>query len=475
MPVSPRTTAAFTPHSGSRNKRCGALIPAIIKSCDIMSISLSINNKSVSISETASWTAKGGLAVLDQGLFAGTNFIANLLLARWLAPSEYGAFAVAYSVFLLFGTLYSSFLTEPMLVYGPGKYFSRIQQYLGFLLRGHFAISASLSVMLFAVGLAVGRFYPMVGWALAGVALAAPWILLVWFARSAFYVGSKPGWPAAGGAIYCAGLLSLVAMLRAMGHLTPFSALAAMGGASLVVSALLLSRMRVRWRQSLDAKESRTVVASHWGYGRWVAPSRAAAWVPTNIYFAILPLWFGLSDAGGLKALLNFSMPIVHTMTALGVLILPTLVRNQSKNGRSGITHTVRWFFALSFMGTIVYAALLWIFRDQALYLLYGEKYQHCSSLTFLLACLVPFGSCLAEPYSRALVAVERPDLMFKSSAAGGVVAIVLGVPLVAAFGLTGALAGVSIAGIVFGLMSFLYYKKECAAYVSASPAYVQT
>ncbi|HUZ48082.1 MAG TPA: polysaccharide biosynthesis C-terminal domain-containing protein [Terriglobia bacterium] len=440
-----------------------------------MNISISINNKSLSISETASWTAKGGLAVLDQGLFAGTNFITNLLLARWLAPNEYGAFALAYSVFLLFGTLYSSFLTDPMLVYGPGKYFSRLQQYLGLLLRGHFLISASLGIMLCTVALAVGRFYPMVGWALAGVALAAPWILLVWFARSAFYIESKPGWPAAGGAIYCAGLLAWIALLHAMGGLTPFSAIVAMGGAGLVVSALLLSRMRTHWRQSFDAAGTRYVAASHWSYGRWVAPSRATAWVPTNIYFAILPLWFGLSDAGALKALLNFSLPVIHTLTALGVLLLPSLIRSRSKDGRQGVTHTVHWFFALSLMGTIVYAALLWIFRNQALYLLYGEKYEHYSSLTFLLACLVPFGSCLAEPYSRALVAIERPDLMFKSSVAGGIVAIVLGVPLVAAFGLTGALAGVSVAGIVFGFMSYFYYKRECAAGASASPAYVQT
>ena len=33
------------------------------------------------------WVGKGSLAVLDQGLFAGSNFLLNVLLARWLAPS----------------------------------------------------------------------------------------------------------------------------------------------------------------------------------------------------------------------------------------------------------------------------------------------------------------------------------------------------------------------------------------------------
>jgi hypothetical protein len=38
-------------------------------------------------SRIISWTTKGGPAILDQGLFAGTNFVANILLARWLSPA----------------------------------------------------------------------------------------------------------------------------------------------------------------------------------------------------------------------------------------------------------------------------------------------------------------------------------------------------------------------------------------------------
>ena len=434
--------------------------------------SLFLNRRSETLAATASWTAKGGLAVIDQGLFAGTNFLTNLLLARWLAPADYGAFALAYSVFLLFGTLYSSFLTEPMLLYGPGKYFSRIQQYLGLLLRGHFSIAGSLSVMLLATALVVGHFYSVVGWALAGVALAAPFVLFTWFVRGAFYIWSKPAWPASGGLVYCATLLGAIIVLQDTGHLNPFNALAAMGGAGLIVCLLLLPRLGVHWRQTLGSSGLREVAADHWGYARWVAPSRASAWVPTNVYFAVLPVWFGLSQAGALKALLNFSMPVIHTLSALGVLILPVLVRRRRKNGDRSVSQTVRWYFGLALMGTVVYAALLWTFRDQALNLLYGGKYQNFSSLTFMLTCVAPLGACLAEPYYRALVAIERPDLMFKSSAVGCVVALGLGVPLVAVFGLNGALAGVLVSGMAGGMMSYFYYQRECPAGASPAPAH---
>ena len=40
------------------------------------------------------WIARGTWAVADQGFFAAGSVLLNVLLARWLAPQEYGAFAV---------------------------------------------------------------------------------------------------------------------------------------------------------------------------------------------------------------------------------------------------------------------------------------------------------------------------------------------------------------------------------------------
>ena len=55
-----------------------------------------------------SWLGCGMWAIIDQGLFALVSVLLNLLLASWLAPAEYGAFAVAYSVFLLLGAVHTA-------------------------------------------------------------------------------------------------------------------------------------------------------------------------------------------------------------------------------------------------------------------------------------------------------------------------------------------------------------------------------
>ena len=87
-----------------------------------------------------SWATKGGFALIDQALFAGANFLVNILLARWLTPTEYGAFALAYSVFLLLGTFHTAIFTEPMMVFGAGKHAEQFEKYLGILLRGHLSL-----------------------------------------------------------------------------------------------------------------------------------------------------------------------------------------------------------------------------------------------------------------------------------------------------------------------------------------------
>ena len=77
--------------------------------------------------------------MIDRGLFSLSNFAINVVLARWLPPHDYGAFTLAYAVFLLLGAAHTSFLSDPMLVFGAGTYRERWPGYVRVLLRAHWA------------------------------------------------------------------------------------------------------------------------------------------------------------------------------------------------------------------------------------------------------------------------------------------------------------------------------------------------
>src|SRR6516225_275518 len=85
------------------------------------------------------WAMKGGLAILDQGLISGSNFLIGILLARWLLPASYGAYALASGVFILLTMLYGSLLLEPMGVFGGSTYRHCLRGYLRSLLWVHLA------------------------------------------------------------------------------------------------------------------------------------------------------------------------------------------------------------------------------------------------------------------------------------------------------------------------------------------------
>src|SRR5580704_17227904 len=125
------------------------------------------------------WLNRGSLAILDQGLISGSNFLVSILLARWLAPDFYGAYAVAFGILVLLTLVYSALILEPMSVYGGAVYRSSLLGYVKSLLKMHAAVSLVFALLVSAGAILVsysGRHSGLAG-ALLGVAIAAPCVL----------------------------------------------------------------------------------------------------------------------------------------------------------------------------------------------------------------------------------------------------------------------------------------------------------
>ena len=109
-----------------------------------------------------------------------------MLLARWLTPEGYGAFTVAYILFLLIGAVFGGLIVEPMLVYGAGRFRDRVPAYLRVLLGGHvlFTLAAGAVLGLAAGGIALSGRAAMAG-ELGTLAVAQGAILFLWLMRRA--------------------------------------------------------------------------------------------------------------------------------------------------------------------------------------------------------------------------------------------------------------------------------------------------
>jgi O-antigen/teichoic acid export membrane protein len=389
------------------------------------------------------WGTKGGLALADQALFAGAQFALNIVLARWLTVSGYGVFAVAYAVYLLASSVHSALLVEPMVVFGSGRYFERRKSYLEIVLRGHTLLVVPAALLLFVAGFVATRWSgPLVGHSLYALGVALPLTLLSELTRRAFYLEMRPGRAALGGAIYFGALLLLAFGLRAEQFLTPATAILAMGAAAFLTASVQLALLGSHWPATAADLPARTVFSEHWNYGRWILAAVFPSWTLLNLSYLILPAWFGLSAAAGLKAMMNLAMPSRQVLVALGGLLLPLIVRHKHRGGARRVRETTRRVTSIFLAGAAAYLALLWLFRFQIIHLLYGGKYAEYSGLPVLLVGLIPLVTSWTVTLGAAISANERTDLVFRANVIAGAVSLTLGTWLTVSEGVTGAIAG---------------------------------
>jgi len=274
-------------------------------------------------SEALLWAGRGFWAVADQALFAGTNFLVSILLARWLEPAAYGAFSTAYALFLLLGTLHTGLWTEPMLVYGSGRFREAFSAYQALLIRYHWRFGLLVFVVFLVLG---GLFWSLKGRELAlsflGLSVAAPAVLYLWLVRRGAYVHLNPRLAALGGGLYLFLFLGLAGFLFRAQLLNEATAFLAMALASALAAEAIRWRLRGRAPTQVAPSE---VWALHWGYGRWALLAGALSWIPANLPLVALGGLKGLEAAGVFRAAYNLFMPVLHFQTALNALFFPSL------------------------------------------------------------------------------------------------------------------------------------------------------
>lgn len=388
----------------------------------------------------AAWASKGVLALTDQGLIAAANFLVALLLARQVPRAEYGAYALAFEVFLLMVVVYSAFILEPMSVFGPSQYKHCLREYMGTILRLHVWVTLFTIAV---VGSAAGVVYwfngnHILARALVGVAVAGPCVLFFWVVRRTYYLNLLPGLAAIGAMVYSGVLLSGLFFCYRLHLLSPMVVFLLMSAAALVTGPVLLTRLNKRLSTGANPPATDDVVRRHWTYGRWALASSITTWGTGAIFYFGVSTFCGLAITGELKALLNLSSPIGQGFAAISLLSLPYASRLQQSAGTGSLKRLVGRLTVLYAGGTAAYFAGVILFGRQILHLLYGDKYA--SVVIFIplvgLAMVLRLASTSQAVVLRAL---QSPNLVFASYSASAIVAAVVGIPAIWAFGLRGA------------------------------------
>jgi O-antigen/teichoic acid export membrane protein len=382
----------------------------------------------------ASWT------IVDQALLGVANFAATLVLARWLAPVDYGGYTLATAVFWTVLPPYAGLLAEPILVFGVVRFRDQLASYLTVLILFHCCLAALIVFGFAAAGLCLLFSGSEVsGFGLLGYALAAPVFPVLWLLRCTLYAQSEPRRAAGAAAIYMAGMFAILYLLYRSALLSPFTAPLATAGASVVAVVYVIAVQRFRLLSLWPGRDfALRVVSAHWRYGRWASVTQAVEAFRSNFFYLLVPLLVGLEANAALRVLIVLIMPMIQAILGVRLLLVPALGRMQE---RGHVAVLIRKALILLLVGATLYAILIAEFGGNLMDLLYSGRYVQYARFAWLVG-LIPLPFVAMEVLGSDLRARERPDLILWANIISMAVTVVCGGAAVAAWGLLGAILG---------------------------------
>jgi O-antigen/teichoic acid export membrane protein len=373
----------------------------------------------------------------DQCVASASNFAVGIVVARISGPAGLGAFALAYTVWILLTTIHRSMITDPMAILGDMRGDEKDE----FVRRG-FAADVTLGLMAAGIIAAVGTALLIVGQHTFGIGLlsVAPWIIMLDLQDYWRWIGFMQGDPhkslvndvlftavqaVAFGVVFVAGLHSVFAVVSAWG----------LGAAVAAVYGLRQFSVRP------SIRGGGTFLWSRWPISRWLASERAASWGGTQLYLIIAGVMLGPTALGGLKAAQGLvAGPTTLVINAGGSFGLPEATKQLAERGWPGMVKVSRFVSGAGVAVSVVCGIVILIFAPQLLHLLYGEQFVQYAAAARLFALSVTISAFAVGPII-TLTATRRVGLLFVIQLGRVAVAVGSVVVLAPTYGVTGAAA----------------------------------
>jgi O-antigen/teichoic acid export membrane protein len=409
------------------------------------------------------WGRQSAISLLDQGLTSAASFGLNVLLARWMAAEDYGAFAVAFAGCLFVSGFHNVLLLEPLSVMGPSKYAAQLGEYFRAQLVIHFILVGFLSAAMLLVGVLLSRagLRSSLSNAVVGSSLALPFLLLLWLARRMCYVARRPAVAVFGSATHLCFLAGAMFLLHHFTQVRAFASFLLVGCGSAMAACLVLLKLGLRkLGKPTDPGMSWTaVLRQNWGYGRWLTLTTLLSWVSTQVQVFSTASLLGLTLAGVLRAMQLPSLAISQLISATTLLMLPSLAREL---GQGSVSRLHRKAALTSFFLTtvgVLFVAILFLFSAQFEQLLYGSRYQAFAWLIPVLG-LAPVFLGFCSSFSYALRALGKSQYELLAYVLSALTAAISSAVLVRLWGLQGAVASIVMTTAVLAVSIFVFYKR---------------
>ena len=201
-------------------------------------------------------------------------------------------------------------------------------------------------------------------------------------------------------------------------------------------------------------------LSQHWQYSKWVLLTAFVFQLTSQGYFWLVALFLDTKSVGALRAAWNVVQPAIVVFTSISFVMLPRLVTLSQKTTAepSATPREILRYLSAVMVVALVFAGFVWQFGALAYRLIYAGRYGASVGLLYV-AALLPLAGGIANVFSDALRAMEKPGLVFYAYIVGGILTLAIGVPAIIFYGIRGAAWGMVASNAGFALTLALGYK----------------
>lgn len=276
---------------------------------------------------------RGTLAIADQAIVSGSNFVAAILLVRALGLHEFGKYAIAYAFLLYVNDLQRNFIAMPMLSVAPLLSGEDKRRFADGMLAAQLIASVLVFFAFAGLGLGLRNFTHAysVPTLLAFAACAGSFQLQDWLRRYYFLFG-RGGMALLNDAVSYVGQLACFAFLWRIHALDLFSTFLVMCLTS--VLAVALGPLTARFRPSLAS--IRTAWQRSRGMGRDLLLASQVRWLGGQGILLIGASLVGPAAIGGLRATQSLAGPVNLFLSSLDNVLPLRMGEEIQRGGAAG-------------------------------------------------------------------------------------------------------------------------------------------
>ena len=399
------------------------------------------------------------LAVVQRVFLAGSNFVLIISGGRILEIAEFGSLTLILTLVALCLIPHSSFITEPMLVYGPREYKYRQQKYHVILLGLQFGL-ITLITFLMLIGTVILKIYGLY------ITSNSLWLIIVLtyvvltneFHDRFLFTQFRAVIPAVAAGLQfftvIFGVIGLTQLTEVnIEHLLSIFILGAIFSGILMISTILGSKTRPEIKKIYF----QSLIKRHIRFGGWSIWVHAGLFLATQFYILITPLIVksGINIVADYRSISVLSSPAVQGFSALGVIAIPIL-----RSSTSRILFRKRALILIQFttFAGIGWTCLAGISGSEVSSLLYNGKFNH-SAVDYWLAGSFPMFMGLTFALGSIIRSLDQASLLAKATCISAFVSFPPNLALILTFGATGVLAAQLLSTALIVITSCIYLK----------------